>query len=233
MLDLRNLQLRQGTFTLGADFHLAPDARASVIGPSGGGKSTLLAAIAGFLPPSAGAVRWDGANMPAHPGARPVAMLFQDHNLFPHLSVSDNVGLGISPNLRLTRADQARVAAVLDQVGLAGQGHKRPAALSGGQQSRAALARLLLRRKPLVLLDEPFAALGPAMKDEMLALLAQVLAEIGAAALMVTHDPGDAQAFAADCVLVADGRAHAPQALAPLLADPPQALADYLGARLR
>ena len=135
-------------------------ARAAVMGPSGAGKSTLLEALAGFVP-AEGRMEWDGAPLSGPPGARPVAMLFQDGNLFPHLSVRRNAGLGIRPDGRLGRADRARVDEALGRVGLSGMEDRLPAALSGGQRGRAALARALLMRRPLLLLDEPFAALGP------------------------------------------------------------------------
>ncbi|KAB2885997.1 MAG: thiamine ABC transporter ATP-binding protein, partial [Albidovulum sp.] len=96
-------------------------------------------------------------------------------------------------------------------------------------QSRVALARVLLRARPLMLLDEPFAALGPALKAEMLELVADIAGETGATVLMVSHDPGDALSFAELTVLVANGVAHAPRPTAALMADPPAELAAYLG----
>ena len=108
-------------------------------------------------------------------------------------------------------------------------GGRRPAELSGGQQSRAALARALLRARPLLLLDEPFAALGPALKADMLALVADVAAETRATLLMVTHDPEDARRHASLTVLVDDGTALAPQPTASLFANPPVGLRAYLG----
>ena len=156
-------------------------------------------------------------------------MLFQDGNLFPHLSVRDNVGLGVAPNLRLDSAAWARVDAALARVGLDGLGGRKPSSLSGGQQSRAALARALVQAKPLLLLDEPFAALGPALKDDMLDLVAELVDETGTTLMMVTHDPGDAARIADDIVLVADGTAHGPQPAADMLKNPPPALKAYLG----
>lgn len=202
----------------------------AVIGPSGAGKSTLIEAIAGFLPITAGQVLWQGVDITnADPGARPVAMLFQDANLFPHLTVVQNIGLGLRPDLRLSTAQKAQVNQAIERVGLAGLGARKPAALSGGQQSRAALARVLVQGRPLLLLDEPFAALGPALKGEMLDLVAGLVAETGATLLMVSHDPNDARRIADQVVLVADGLAHAPQATGALLNNPPPALRDYLG----
>lgn len=230
MLELDRIELALGDFRLRAHWQVAPGARVAVIGPSGAGKSTLLAAIAGFLAPVSGRILWAGQDITRTPaGQRPVSMLFQDQNLFPHLTLAQNLGLGIAPSLRLTAGDRGRIDRVLEQVGLAGLGSRRPAELSGGQQGRAALARTLLRGRPILLLDEPFAALGPALKAEMLALVGQVADETGALALLVTHDPDEAQRFAPLTVFVADGVAYAPASTTALLADPPPPLAAYLG----
>ncbi|MFC0200041.1 thiamine ABC transporter ATP-binding protein [Paracoccus rhizosphaerae] len=229
MLEFRDILLRQGGFTLAADFAL-PQGRHAVIGASGSGKSTLLALVGGFLSPERGRLVWDGQDITGMaPGRRPVSTLFQHHNLFPHLTVAQNVGMGLRPDLRLDRAQKDRVTQVLEEVGLGGTADRRPGALSGGQQGRVALARVLLRARPLLLLDEPFAALGPALKSEMLALLSRIVDETGATVLMVTHDPADARAFAPLTVLVEDGRAHAPCPTGPLLDDPPPGLRAYLG----
>ncbi|SEM99717.1 thiamine transport system ATP-binding protein [Loktanella fryxellensis] len=230
MLTFDGVVLTQGTFRLQADLTVAPGITA-VIGPSGGGKSTLLAAIAGFLTPVTGRILWQGDDMAGRdPGARPVVMLFQDHNLFPHLTVAQNVGLALAPRLRLSAGQGAQVATALRDVGLAGMGDRKPGALSGGQQGRAALARVLLSDRGIVLLDEAFAALGPALRSEMLVLVRDRLAASGRTVLVVTHDPADAVQFADHVVLVADGVAHPPQPTAALFADPPPALRAYLGA---
>lgn len=230
MLRLEALDLRQDGFRLTADWPVEAGTKVALIGPSGAGKSSLLAAVAGFFAPVAGRILWQGQDIGAlPPGERPLTILFQDQNLFPHLTVAQNAGLGLRPDLRLSPDDEARVARALARVGLQGLGARRPAQLSGGQQGRAALARALLRARPLLLLDEPFAALGPALKAEMLALVAEVAGETGATVLMVTHDPADARVFADRTVLVADGVAHPPAATAALFADPPPALRAYLG----
>ena len=156
-------------------------------------------------------------------------MLFQDNNLFPHLTVEQNVGLGIDPGLRLNSAQIEQVAVALARVGLDGFGARKPGQLSGGQQGRGALARVLVQRRPLMLLDEPFAALGPALKDEMLDLVSELADEIGATVLMVSHDPRDAERFADKAILVSEGRAEAPVDVGQLLANPPPALRRYLG----
>ncbi len=230
MLSLETVKIQQEGFSLRANFAMEPGKRAAVIGPSGAGKSTLLNLIAGFLPCDSGRVLYDGQDITnVAPGKRPFAMLFQDNNLFPHLSISQNVGLGVRPDLRLDEGQKLRVAKALDRVGLSDMEVRKPAQLSGGQQSRVALARVLVQDKPMVLLDEPFAALGPALKVEMLDLVADVLDETGAGLLMVSHDPEDARRIAPLTVLVANGEAFAPSKTADLLDNPPPALKAYLG----
>lgn len=200
------------------------------MGPSGAGKSTLLAAIAGFLPPSEGQILWRGQPLDGlAPGKRPVGMLFQDGNLFPHLDIFRNVALGISPAGKLTGQQKARVEAALDRVGLGRLGSRKPAELSGGQQSRAALARVLVQDRPLLLLDEPFAALGPALRAEMLDLVAELATEASATMLMVSHDPLDARRIAEDIVVIDDGRAEPPAPALETLDNPPSSLKRYLG----
>jgi len=230
MLTLDGIVVRQGGFTLTADFSVAAGARVAVIGPSGAGKSTLLDVIAGFYRPAQGRVLWQGRDLsPLAPGERPFSILFQDNNLFAHLNVAQNVGLGLRPDLKLDRAQQDAVTQSLARVGLADMGLRKPGALSGGQQSRVALARVLLRARPLLLLDEPFSALGPALKADMLMLVQALTAETGATLLMVSHDPKDALSVADKTILVADGLAHPPVDTNALFADPPPALTAYLG----
>ncbi|MGY6704191.1 thiamine ABC transporter ATP-binding protein [Roseinatronobacter sp.] len=230
MLRLEDVTIRQGDFTLHASLSVPAGARVAVIGPSGAGKSTFLGAIAGFVPVTTGRIDWDGLDLNARsPSLRPISILFQDNNLFPHLTAFQNIALGLKPSLRVNAAEQRRIAAALDRVGLSGFEGRKPAQLSGGQQSRVALARVLLRARPMVLLDEPFSALGPAMKSEMLHLVRDICAQTNATLLMVTHDVNDARAIADNTVLVADGHAAGPFPTADLLDNPPPALRDYLG----
>lgn len=230
MLEMRDIEIRQGAFSLTANWSIEDGARVAVIGPSGAGKSTLLLAIAGFLPVRVGQISVAGVDISRlAPAKRPVAMLFQDNNLFPHMTVAQNVGLGVKPSLRLSDLEVSQVRHALDDVGLSGLQDRKPSELSGGQQSRAALARVLVQKKPLILLDEPFAALGPALKAEMLDLVADLCARTGSGLLMVSHDPEDARRICPQCCLVADGVAHAPQDTQKLLDHPPEALRAYLG----
>jgi len=230
MLIFDNLTLRQGGFKLSADTVFPAGDVISLIGPSGAGKSTLLSAIAGFLSPASGRVLWQGEDLSdLTPGQRPVSMLFQDNNLFPHLTALQNVGLGLRADLHLSGPETETCTAALAQVGLDGFGDRKPGALSGGQQSRVALARVLVADRALVLLDEPFAALGPALKDEMLDLVRNKLHAAGKTVIMVTHDPADARRVAGLSALVAGGQVAGPVATKKLLDKPPPALADYLG----
>lgn len=229
MLDVEDLTVRQGDFAMTAQFSVAQGARVAVIGPSGAGKSTLLGAIGGYVP-ATGRVRVAGRDVTdAAPDQRGIAMLFQDGNLFPHLTLEQNVGLGLRPTLRLRPEERARARDALAQVGLGGYADRRPGDISGGQQSRAALARILLQDRPLLLLDEPFAALGPALRAEMLDLTSTVARDMGATVLMITHAPEDAERAADQVLFVDQGRVDAPRPVAEIMANPPEALRAYLG----
>ena len=230
MLRLEGAVIEQGSFRLEAEMSLEQGRKYAVIGPSGAGKSTLLGALCGFVPLVEGRLCWNDRDLTeAPPGARPLTMLFQDNNLFPHLTVRQNVGLGLRPDLRLTSEETRRVEEALQRTGLADQMMKRPGALSGGQQSRAALARVLVQARSWVLLDEPFAALGPALRKEMLDLVQGLVAETGAGLIMVTHAPEDVRRIADEVIFVEGGRASAPQSAAALMDNPPPELKAYLG----
>ncbi len=209
LLTIENLRLSLGSFALSADFALPAGARAVVMGPSGAGKSSLLLAIAGFIAPVSGRVLWQGRDLgPLFVDSRPVSMLFQDQNLFPHLTLLQNVVLGLTAGRRAS-AEQIRLAeGALTKVGLAGLGARKPAQVSGGQMGRAALARVLLQARPILLLDEPFAALDHNLRLQMLDLVKDVASQTRATVLMVTHDERDAARFAQRIIRVENGTAH-------------------------
>lgn len=227
---LNTLVIRLDAFSLKADLTIKTGSTA-IIGPSGGGKSTLLLTIAGFVTPAGGTIQFDDNDLTQAPLAqRPVTLLFQENNLFAHLRVFQNVALGIRPDLKLSADDRARVEAALIRVGLPNMSARYPSELSGGQRQRVALARALLRDRPVLLLDEPFAALGPALRHEMLDLVAEIQAQQNATLLLVTHSPDDARRIAGQTILVADGQAMTPAPTTELLDNPPPALKKYLGA---
>ena len=230
MLDLAKCRFSQGAFVLDVDWSLGPTDRLAVIGPSGAGKSTLLNAIAGFAVQTQGDIFWHQSPLATDVAARPVAMLFQEHNLFPHLSVSQNVGLGIRAATRFTKEQLVKIDLALEKVGLENLGRRLPSELSGGQQSRVALARILVMARPIILLDEPFSALGPAQRLEMLQLVRSVADDLGAILIMVTHDPGEARALAGLVCFVEDGIAQTPIEAEAFFKNPPEGMRRYTGA---
>jgi thiamine transport system ATP-binding protein len=206
-VDLDEVAFQYEDMRMRFDLHVGDGECLAVIGPSGAGKSTLLALIAGFERADSGRIRISGEDVTRqHPSVRPVTMLFQDHNLFAHLDAAANVGLGIHPGLRLTAADRERVEAALAQVGLAGLAQRLPSQLSGGERQRVALARSLVRDRPVLLLDEPFAALGPALRREMLDLVRALQADRKLTVLLVSHQPEDALYAAPRTAFVYDGQ---------------------------
>lgn len=186
---------------------VAPGQVATLMGPSGIGKSTLLDALGGHLPRQfemAGQVILAGRNVTALPAeARRIGVLFQDAVLFPHLSVGDNLAFGLSQSVRGRAARLAKVEAALEQAGLAGMARRDPATLSGGQRARAALVRTLLSDPLALLLDEPFAKLDAELKEDVRRFTFAHIRERCIPALMVTHDPEDAQAAAGPVIRMA------------------------------
>lgn len=230
MLEMTIVTFRYEDMVMQFDLNVASGECVAIIGPSGAGKSTLLALIAGFERPEAGRILIAGRDMTNEtPARRPVTSLFQEHNLFAHLSLADNVGLGLDPGLSLTPAQRAAVAEALAQVGLTGLEARKPGQLSGGERQRAALARSLVRNKPLLLLDEPFAALGPAQRREMLDLVNSLARARGFTVMFVSHQPDDARHAAGRTIFVDAGRIQADGPTAALFAAPSGALAAYLG----
>jgi thiamine transport system ATP-binding protein len=230
-LELDHVLFHYEDMDMAFDLAVPAGALTALIGPSGAGKTTILNLIAGFERAASGAIRIDGRDVSALPAAmRPVTMVFQEHNLFAHLDVATNVGLGISPALRLKPADRDRVAAALARVGLEGFEQRLPGQLSGGERQRVALARCLVRDRPVLLLDEPFAALGPALRREMLDLIADIHRERAMTVLLVTHQPDDARRIASHTAFVHAGKILASRPTHELLGanDIPE-LEEYLG----
>jgi len=205
LLEVADLTLDYSDFHARYTLDVPAGALCGLIGPSGGGKTTLLHAIAGFERPTSGALRFAGRDLlPLAPAERPLSMLFQEHNLFPHLTAAQNVGLGVDPRLRLSEAQKSEVEAALERVGLAGLGGRRPAELSGGQRQRVAIARALVRKRPLMLLDEPFGGLDPGLRREMIALVDALRRDEGLTVLVSIHTPEDL-GEAADLMAFVDG----------------------------
>ena len=162
--------------------------RLAIIGESGAGKSTLLNLIAGFETPASGQILLnDCDHTQTQPAERPVSMLFQDNNLFPHLTVAQNIGLALAPSLSLNATQQQQIREIAEKMGIEPLLSRRADQLSGGQKQRVALARTLLRDKPILLLDEPFSALDPIRRHELQQFILDICIERNLTFLMVTH----------------------------------------------
>lgn len=209
MLTLNKLTYLYDHLPMRFDLQLEAGERVAILGPSGAGKSTLLSLVAGFLQSTSGQITLNGENHSHTPPAkRPVSMLFQENNLFSHLTVRQNMGLGLHPGLKLTSTQQKALQDIARQVGLEECLDRLPSQLSGGQRQRVALARCLLRSQPILLLDEPFSALDPALRSEMLNLLDKVCREQNLTLLMVSHNLDDAARVAQRTLLIVDGRIY-------------------------
>ena len=213
------------------DLQAKPGEILSLIGPSGSGKSTLLGLIAGFHQPTSGIIRVGECEIQSlEPAERPVTIVFQEHNLFPHLDVFTNIALGANPSLKLDQQQHSGINQTLDDLGLGNLGKSMPAELSGGQKQRVAIARALIRKHQVLLLDEPFAALGPALRQEMIELLKAIVIEQQMIALLVSHQPSDALLASENTAFISKGRVISLLPTEQLLSDSHLAeVKDYLG----
>ena len=224
-----NFSFEENYLAISANLSLESDKIYAVMGPSGAGKSTFLNLISGFSEISSGSILWNKqeiSDLP--PSKRNISILFQDNNLFPHLSVWRNLALAVSHWPKISNDDEDKLQSVISEVGIHGLESRKPSQLSGGQQSRVALARVLLQKNKILLLDEPFAALGPSLKDQMLELIEKIARKRGLLVLMVTHDPADANKIASQTIVVKNNKVHPPlntmKALDPIKGP----LVDYL-----
>ncbi len=193
----------------GLSFSVPKRALVCLLGPSGCGKTTVLRAIAGFHPLDAGDIKLGGrvVSRPGHtvaPEQRRVGMVFQDHALFPHLKVDENVAFGLRK--RHTATDRKFVDEVLERVGLSTMGDRYPHELSGGQQQRVALARALAPKPDLLLMDEPFSNLDVELRERLGYDVREILKAQGITSVMVTHDQQDAFALSDEVGVMFEGR---------------------------
>jgi len=222
-IELAQLEVRAGRARLlgPLDLVVEPGEHVLVVGRSGSGKTTLLRAVAGLARPAAGRVRLfgrlasEGRRLALAPAQRGVGFLFQRGGLWPHMSVRAHLEFVLRA-ARVPRAERARRAAEwIERVGLAGLERRKPAALSGGEAQRLALARALVARTRLLLLDEPLGPLDAELRASLLDTLAAVHAELGLTILHVTHDPEEARRVATRCLRLDVGRIAGQDPIAP------------------
>jgi iron(III) transport system ATP-binding protein len=218
----------------GVSLRVAAGETLSVLGSSGSGKTTLLRAVAGFVTPDLGAIRIgdavasEGGRMVMPPEERGIAMVFQDLALWPHLTVRGNLEFGLKCK-KVPRAErEARMAAILERVGLRGKEGRHPGELSGGERQRVAIARALVLEPRAVLFDEPLSNLDVALKRELLALFRELLAERHATALYVTHDPREARGLGDVTAVLDEGRVVHVGALDELSSRPDLPIARHI-----
>lgn len=235
MLDLKNVTISFGDFPaiIDVSLELRPGVIGCLVGPSGCGKTTLLRAIAGFALPSNGQIRIDNRIVSdihgrVPPERRRIGMVFQDLALFPHLSVTENIGFGLSGRSRGERA--ARVGDLLDLIGLRDLAESYPHELSGGQQQRVAIARAMAPRPSLLLLDEPFSSLDPELRETLPRELRRIFRQDGITVLLVTHDQTEAFAMADEIGVMRAGRLEQWDSAYALYHEPvTRFVADFIG----
>ncbi|MGW2146559.1 ABC transporter ATP-binding protein [Nonomuraea bangladeshensis] len=218
-LDDVSLQIEQGEFF-------------ALLGPSGCGKTTLLRIIAGFETPDSGRVTLDGEDLLSKaPNRRPISLMFQSYALFPHMTVAKNVAYGLERE-RLPRQEiKQRVGEVLETVGLSAHAGRKPAQLSGGQRQRVALARSIVKRPRLLLLDEPLSALDKKVRADMQLELKRLQHEVGITFVVVTHDQEEAMSLADRIAVFDTGRVRQVDAPVTLYERPRTPfVADFVGA---
>lgn len=206
-LRIKNLCLKFGDWTLDVSIELGAGRCLGIIGPSGAGKSTLLSLIAGFETPYSGDIFIDAHPInDLEPSNRPLTFMFQENNLFNHLTLYENIALGCHPGLKLTQIDRDQIEIALSATELSSIATRKPSDVSGGERQRAALARCLCQKQPLLLLDEPFASLDPRLRSQMHQLVNALRKQHGLTVLVVSHMPHEVALIADELLFMQDGK---------------------------
>ena len=230
MLFVDNLVIDLENFRLTADFKIETGSHIAIVGPSGAGKSTFLNVLAGFIPLKYGNIEWNKSCITKlEPGKRPLSILFQDYNLFSHLNVIENVAIGLKPNLKLSDLQLDLVNFAIEEVGLSKFKFKSPSQLSGGQKTRVSLARAMVRSKPILLLDEAFSGLGPALRSEMIELIKNHVIKNKISFLMVSHHIKDAVELNQKVLFVSEGQFMKPINVNDFINSSDKRIRDYIG----
>ncbi len=206
MLKIENLKYEYENMK----FHFNLEAKngeiTAILGKSGSGKSTLLSLIAGFISPISGDIKLNNSSIVKQEiHKRDLSILFQENNLFAHLSLYDNIALGINPKLKLNELEKQELEKIAKKFQIDTILSHLPSEVSGGQKQRAALCRTILQKKSLLLLDEPFSALDKELKDELLEEIKQIAIKNNLAVLMVSHSLEDAKKVASKILIVENG----------------------------
>jgi iron(III) transport system ATP-binding protein len=235
-IELENITLRYAGRTVldNLSFSIAPGEIVAVLGPSGCGKTSLLRSILGFETPTAGTIRLAGnlasrdGELLIPPEERGIGMVFQDHALWPHLTVAGNLGFGLDAHGVPTAERDARIGLMLEEVALTHKAKSYPGQLSGGERQRVAIARALVLEPKAVLLDEPLANLDVVLKNDLLNVFRALLESRRTTALFITHDLREAAAVAHRIAIVEQGRIHHLGTVAELAARETSAFAGRL-----
>ncbi|MDA9816812.1 ABC transporter ATP-binding protein [Alphaproteobacteria bacterium] len=207
-IEVRNLVKTYGdVYALkNVDLDIADGEYFVLLGPSGGGKTTLLRSIGGFIRPDSGTVQIKGKNVDnLPPDKRPTSMVFQGFALFPHMTVYENIGYGLKLRSVEKSIIHDRVIKMMDLVGLSGLSDRKPHELSGGQQQRVQLARALILENDVLLLDEPLSALDAQLRKDMCIELKRLQKTVGISFVHVTHNQEEAMSVADRIAIIADG----------------------------
>jgi thiamine transport system ATP-binding protein len=207
MIKFNNIKYQYQQQEFCFDLNISPGSLVAVLGESGAGKSTLLNLAAGFITPINGDIEIEAKSViNVQPHRRPLSILFQEQNLFAHLNVANNIGLGLHPGLKLTTQQSQSIIDICQQLSIGDLLTRFPEQLSGGQKQRVALARCFVQNKPLLLLDEPFSALDPVLRAEMLVIVKDLAMVNKVTVLMVTHHIADAISVASHYVFIEHGK---------------------------
>ena len=206
MIKLENISIKLDNFRTKFTVEINKGEWVGIIGQSGAGKSTFLNLIAGFAQPEVGSLIINNRDMRDVPASkRSVSSLFQDNNLFPHLSVYQNIAVAIKPNLKLNDSEKKKIFEIIEYLNLSSKTHSSIGRLSGGERQRVALGRIISSDKEILLLDEPFSQLDPNLRIEMLELIKQIREEKNITIIMVIHTPAEAIGFVNRFLLIREG----------------------------
>lgn len=209
MITLRNITYLFNNLSIHFNLHIQTGERVAILGPSGAGKSSLLNLIAGFLIPDSGNILLNHKNHTlTHPSKRPISMLFQENNLFSHLTVHQNIALGSHPGLKLNKEQNKKLLHIVKEIGLIDYLHCLPEQLSGGQRQRTALARCMIRSQPILLLDEPFSALDPILYKGILKLINKLCTDRQLTLMLISHTLKEIIHIAERMLLIVDGKIY-------------------------